>query len=100
VRCLVGVDAGVFDQPKTRAADVGVLIGRDAPDRRRTIQPDVKVARTRDLDRRHALRQLSSQLGGQLGCDRAGRLAQTLGQLERHGQGQLAEGYIGRLLYD
>ena len=107
VRRLVGIDAGVLDQ--NLAAHVGSAftgmvrrsrnfaacqgLGRDI-----ALQPRINVARSGDFKFFEALRQ--RQLGDKFFGDLARRLAQTLGQFEREGQGELTHLNIGRLVDD
>src|SRR5216683_2778417 len=100
MRGLVGVDAGVLDEAEAGAADLGVLVGRDAADGGGAIEADVEVARSGDLDAGYSLEfgERRGQLCCKLGRDGARGFAEALGQLEGNGEGKLAEGDAGRLL--
>ena len=47
---LIGIDAGVLDEAKAGAADVGVLVGGDAAGGGGAVQADVEIACAGDLD--------------------------------------------------
>src|ERR1700722_5697121 len=49
VRGFVGVDAGVLDETEAGAADLRVLVGRDAADGGGAVEADVQVACARDF---------------------------------------------------
>ena len=108
VRRLVGIDAGVFDQ--NLAADVGrafAIVARDfrlrvaAGQRLRSVialQARVDIAGARHFKPLEAIRQRHFRRN--LFGDLARRLAQTLGQLERQRERELAHLHRWRLVDD
>ena len=101
VRGLVGVDAGVLDEAKAGAAEIGVLVAGDAGDERGAVEPDVEVTGAGYLDGGNAGQ--VGKVGGEgllkLGRDDAGRFAEALGELEGERQGKLTELDLGGLLH-
>src|ERR1700754_2908658 len=55
VSSFVGIDAGVLDKAEARTADICVLIGRDTANCGGTIETNVQVACSRNLDAGNAL---------------------------------------------
>ncbi len=101
---LVRIDAGVFDKTEAGAADVGVLVCRDAAGDGCAVEMNVEIAGTGDFYTGHAFESgqpcgpSAGNLGGNLGCDRAGCLAETFGKFEGYRQSKFTECDRGRLL--
>ena len=54
MRCLVGIDAGVLNQPKSGTPDIGVSVRCNRSDCGNAVEPDIQVARPGNLDRSNA----------------------------------------------
>src|ERR1035441_4410924 len=100
VRGLVRIDAGVFDQAESRAANFGMPVGGDRADSGSAVEPDVQVAGPGNLDRGDSWQLIERriQFRGQLSRNRARRFAKSLGQFKRDGQREFAERNVRWLL--